>query len=176
MVLKGSGSTSADVLDHAVMPAVKYHLAGGFSLDELSATLRLLMATGQAIGVNVGIFNPAMDAGLNRARVGLVPGRRAAVGHALIPWTDSVGIRDGLRRPAPPALRWRCSPASGFFPSRYSRRAGSRSTRSARARWAFITERSATRRWLKYRASSGHPAPGAKAKRPVQPGPPPRAS
>ena len=32
---------------------------------------------------------------LNRARVGLVPGRRAAVGHALIPWTGSVGIRDG---------------------------------------------------------------------------------
>ena len=30
----------ADVLDDAVMPAVEYHLAGGLSWDELSATLR----------------------------------------------------------------------------------------------------------------------------------------
>jgi arginase len=52
----------ADVLDDAVMPAVEYHLAGGLSWDELSATLRVLMATGQAVGMNVGIFNPAMDA------------------------------------------------------------------------------------------------------------------
>ena len=51
----------ADVLDDAVMPAVEYHLAGGLSWDELSATLRVLMATGQAVGMNVGIFNPAMD-------------------------------------------------------------------------------------------------------------------
>jgi arginase len=29
--------------------------------DELSATLRVLMATGQAVGLNVGIFNPALD-------------------------------------------------------------------------------------------------------------------
>jgi arginase len=51
----------ADVLDDAVMPAVDYRLPGGFSWDELSATLRVLMATGQAVGVNVGIFNPAFD-------------------------------------------------------------------------------------------------------------------
>jgi arginase len=31
------------------------------SWEELSATLRVLMATGQAVGVNVGIFNPAFD-------------------------------------------------------------------------------------------------------------------
>ena len=61
----------ADVLDEAVMPAVEYHLAGGLSWDELSATLRVLMATGQAVGVNVGIFNPAMDADGSIAR-GLV--------------------------------------------------------------------------------------------------------
>jgi arginase len=51
----------ADVLDDAVMPAVDYRLAGGLSWDELSATLRVLMATGQAVGVNVGIYNPAFD-------------------------------------------------------------------------------------------------------------------
>jgi arginase len=61
----------ADVLDDAVMPAVEYHLAGGLSWDELSATLRILMATGQAVGMNVGIFNPAMDADGSIAR-GLV--------------------------------------------------------------------------------------------------------
>ena len=58
----------ADVLDDAVMSAVEYHLAGGLSWDELSATLRALMATGQAVGVNVGIFNPAMDADGSIAR------------------------------------------------------------------------------------------------------------
>jgi arginase len=51
----------ADVLDDAVMPAVDYRLPGGLSWDELSATLRVLMATGQAVGVNIGIFNPALD-------------------------------------------------------------------------------------------------------------------
>jgi arginase len=61
----------ADVLDDAVMPAVEYHLAGGLSWDEVSRTLRVLMATGQAVGVNVGIFNPAMDADGSIAR-GLV--------------------------------------------------------------------------------------------------------
>jgi len=50
-----------DVLDDAVMPAVDYRLPGGLSWDELSATLRALMATGQAVGLNVGIFNPALD-------------------------------------------------------------------------------------------------------------------
>ena len=51
----------ADVLDDAVMPAVDYRLPDGFAWEELSATLRVLMTTGQAVGVNVGIFNPAMD-------------------------------------------------------------------------------------------------------------------
>jgi arginase len=51
----------ADVLDDALMPAVDYRLPGGLSWDELSGVLRVLMATGQAVGVNVGIFNPALD-------------------------------------------------------------------------------------------------------------------
>lgn len=51
----------ADVLDDAVMPAVEYHLAGGLSWGELTVTLRVLMATGQAVGLNVGIYNPAFD-------------------------------------------------------------------------------------------------------------------
>jgi arginase len=51
----------ADVLDDDVMPAVQYRLKGGLSWDELSATLRVLMATGRAIGLNVGIFDPDRD-------------------------------------------------------------------------------------------------------------------
>jgi len=51
----------ADVLDDAVMPAVDYRLPGGLGWTELSDTLRALMATGQTVGLNVGIFNPALD-------------------------------------------------------------------------------------------------------------------
>jgi arginase len=51
----------ADVLDDEVMPAVEYRLPDGLSWDELSAALRALMATGRAVGLNVGIFNPAFD-------------------------------------------------------------------------------------------------------------------
>jgi arginase len=41
---------------------VDYRLPGGLSWTELSDTLAVLMATGQAVGLNVGIFNPALDA------------------------------------------------------------------------------------------------------------------
>jgi arginase len=51
----------ADVLDDGIMPAVDYRLTGGLSWEELSATLRTVMATGKAVGMNVGIFNPALD-------------------------------------------------------------------------------------------------------------------
>ncbi|MGH9900307.1 MAG: arginase family protein [Pyrinomonadaceae bacterium] len=51
----------ADVLDGAVMSAVDYRLAGGLSWDELSAALKVLMASGQAVGINIGIFNPRLD-------------------------------------------------------------------------------------------------------------------
>jgi arginase len=57
-----------DVLDDAVMPAVDYRLPDGFSWDELSTTLRVLMATGRAVGLNIGIFNPALDADGSIAR------------------------------------------------------------------------------------------------------------
>jgi arginase len=50
-----------DVLDDAVMPAVDYRLPGGLKWDELSATLRVLVTTGRAVGINVGIFNPTLD-------------------------------------------------------------------------------------------------------------------
>jgi arginase len=51
----------ADVLNDDIMPAVDYRLADGLQWDELSAVLKILMASGQAVGINIGIFNPRLD-------------------------------------------------------------------------------------------------------------------
>jgi arginase len=52
-----------DVLDDAVMPAVDYRLPGGLSWDELETILAAAIATGRAVGLEVTIFNPALDTG-----------------------------------------------------------------------------------------------------------------
>jgi hypothetical protein len=51
----------ADVLDDEIMPAVDYRLAGGLQWDELSVLLRTIVSSGQAVGMNIGIFNPRLD-------------------------------------------------------------------------------------------------------------------
>ena len=51
----------ADVLDDAVMPAVDYRQPGGLSADELATILASAMATGRVAGVEVTIYNPALD-------------------------------------------------------------------------------------------------------------------
>jgi arginase len=51
----------ADVLNDDIMPAVEYRLADGLQWDELSAVLKVLMTSGQAVGLNIGIFNPRLD-------------------------------------------------------------------------------------------------------------------
>jgi arginase len=51
----------ADCLSDDIMPAVDYRLAGGLSLDELETTLRGALATGQAVGLELTIYNPALD-------------------------------------------------------------------------------------------------------------------
>lgn len=51
----------ADVLDDAVMPAVDYRMPGGLSWDELVTTLQAAVATGAASGLDLTIFNPALD-------------------------------------------------------------------------------------------------------------------
>lgn len=58
----------ADVLDDDIMPAVDYRLPDGLQWDELSAVLKVLMASGQAVGINIGIFNPRLDADGSIAR------------------------------------------------------------------------------------------------------------
>jgi arginase len=50
-----------DVLDDAVMPAVDYRLPGGLSWDELETVLRMAVESGRATGLEITIFNPALD-------------------------------------------------------------------------------------------------------------------
>jgi arginase len=51
----------ADVLDDAVMPAVDYRQPGGLSPDELAIVLAVAVATRRVAGVEVTIYNPALD-------------------------------------------------------------------------------------------------------------------
>jgi arginase len=51
----------ADVLDDAVNPAVDYRLPGGLSVSELGEVLRALVASDQVVGMDVTIYNPALD-------------------------------------------------------------------------------------------------------------------
>ncbi|WP_343717275.1 arginase family protein [Inquilinus sp.] len=51
----------ADVLDDAVMPAVDYRMPGGLSFDELAMVLSAAVASGRLAGIDITIFNPALD-------------------------------------------------------------------------------------------------------------------
>src|SRR5262245_57622609 len=51
----------ADSLDDSVMPAVDYRLPDGFSWNEMTAILKVAMASGHAVGLEVTIYNPALD-------------------------------------------------------------------------------------------------------------------
>lgn len=50
-----------DVLDDAIMPANDHRLNDGLSIGEVVAMVRRAIATGQAAGINVTIFNPDLD-------------------------------------------------------------------------------------------------------------------
>jgi arginase len=51
----------ADCLDDDVMPAVDYRLRGGLSWEEMIVVLQTALASGQAVGMEVTIYNPALD-------------------------------------------------------------------------------------------------------------------
>lgn len=51
----------ADCLDDAIMPAVDFRVPGGLSWDELEAVLRIALASGKAVGLEVAIYNPRLD-------------------------------------------------------------------------------------------------------------------
>jgi len=51
----------ADVLDDSIMPAVDYRLNGGLSFSELSELLKIIVASGRTVGMDITIFNPNFD-------------------------------------------------------------------------------------------------------------------
>ncbi|HKQ15776.1 MAG TPA: arginase family protein [Steroidobacteraceae bacterium] len=52
----------ADVVSDALMPAVDYRMADGLSWDQLCIVLQTALASGRAVGLEVTIYNPALDA------------------------------------------------------------------------------------------------------------------
>jgi arginase len=52
----------ADCLDDAVMPAVDFRLPGGLTPEELVTVLKMALTSGRAVGLEVTIYNPALDA------------------------------------------------------------------------------------------------------------------
>ena len=52
----------ADCLSDDVMPAVDYRLPDGLSWSELEAVVRAAMSSGGAVGLEVTIYNPTLDA------------------------------------------------------------------------------------------------------------------
>lgn len=52
----------ADCIDDAIMPAVDFRLPGGMSLEELTVVLLAALASGRAVGLEVAIYNPRLDA------------------------------------------------------------------------------------------------------------------
>lgn len=50
-----------DCLDDGIMPAVDYRLPDGFSWSDVLTILRVALASGRAIGMEITIYNPALD-------------------------------------------------------------------------------------------------------------------
>jgi arginase len=52
----------ADVVSDALMPAVDYRTPDGLSWDELRTVLEIALASGRAVGIEITIYNPSLDA------------------------------------------------------------------------------------------------------------------
>jgi arginase len=52
----------ADVVSDALMPAVDYRMTDGLSWDELRVVLEVAVASGRAVGIEITIYNPSLDA------------------------------------------------------------------------------------------------------------------
>jgi len=52
----------ADSLDDDIMPAVDYRLPGGLSRDEITTLLKTALSSGCAVGLELTIYNPSLDA------------------------------------------------------------------------------------------------------------------
>jgi arginase len=53
----------ADSLNDSIMPAVDYRLPDGFSWNEMTTVLTTALASRHAAGLEVTIYNPALDEG-----------------------------------------------------------------------------------------------------------------
>jgi len=51
----------ADSLDDRIMPAVEYRLADGLGWDEMHSILTVALSSGRAVGLELSIYNPALD-------------------------------------------------------------------------------------------------------------------
>jgi arginase len=51
----------ADCLNDEIMPAVDYRLPGGLAWGELETTLRIALASGRMVGLEITIYNPDLD-------------------------------------------------------------------------------------------------------------------
>ena len=51
----------ADALDDAVMPAVDYRMPDGLTWNELEQVLAMAVRSGRAAGIDITVFNPALD-------------------------------------------------------------------------------------------------------------------
>ncbi|WP_248446532.1 arginase family protein [Sinorhizobium meliloti] len=71
----------ADCLDDAIMPAVDFRMPGGLSWDELGTALRVALASGKAVGIEITIYNPRLDEDGSAGR-GLTDILAAALGTA----------------------------------------------------------------------------------------------
>ena len=71
----------ADCLDDDIMPAVDFRMRDGLSWDELKATLKISLASGKAVGLEVAIYNPRLDED-GRAGRGLTDVLAGALGTA----------------------------------------------------------------------------------------------
>ena len=52
----------ADVVSDDLMPAVDYRIPDGLNWDELRTVLEVALASGRAVGIEITIYNPALDA------------------------------------------------------------------------------------------------------------------
>ena len=52
----------ADVVSDDLMPAVDYRIPDGLSWDELRTVLEVALRSGRAVGIEITIYNPALDA------------------------------------------------------------------------------------------------------------------
>jgi arginase len=81
----GSGShLDADVFDETIMQAVDDPRPHGLAWDEVASALRVAVASGHAVGLQVAIYNPDSDADGSNGR-----GLAATVREALARFADA---------------------------------------------------------------------------------------